>query len=284
MDDTDKSRGQPRVLVVEDDKGVQAVYRRAFASTDWHVEFATSAEEALELTATQAFDVYVVDKNLPGMTGVEFVREMRKSDDVARCLMVTGYASMDSAIETANLRVDAYVEKPFSVLDLLGKVKELVATGPARRSPAEKRLSHFFATGEAQKEEEREATDERTGVLVARADPELREQITRHLSTDRHRLEFVDTLSKVSLSDGAPEYSVVFGRIGGTERETADVEVDWMVRARSSWPDAVFVVVSERADVEAVTRLLDAGVTAILDRHAAWFEENLENISSILLD
>src|SRR3712207_2119015 len=104
---------QRRALIVDDEPTVASALSLAAGDAAWEVETAHSAEEALRLLTTRKFDAILVDKNLPGMTGVELIRRARELHRAAAIVMMTGYASPESASETLNLGVDAYIEKPF---------------------------------------------------------------------------------------------------------------------------------------------------------------------------
>lgn len=115
-----------RVLIVDDEPAVRATLILASKKQSWQVEAVESAEDALEKTKQMSFDVAVVDKNLPGMTGVDFVREIRKTNQSLGIIMITGFASADSALETLHLGIDSYLEKPFdNIFDVIKKIEQV---------------------------------------------------------------------------------------------------------------------------------------------------------------
>ena len=126
---------QRRVLLVDDEPAIAASLELAFDDEGWEVTTASSGEEAMELFAPGRFDVVVTDKNLPEMTGVEVVREMRALDGAVAIMMLTGYPSKRSAIDTLNFGVDAYVEKPVrDVFRLTARARTIIKRKAKKRA------------------------------------------------------------------------------------------------------------------------------------------------------
>lgn len=121
---------QVRVLIVDDEPAFTEVLQIAFEEAGWTVMKAETGEDGLRTLhdPAAAVDVLVVDKNLPGMSGVDFIREVRRQNRKIRILMATGYASVESAVETLNLGIDAYLEKPLPhIFDVTRAVKTALA-------------------------------------------------------------------------------------------------------------------------------------------------------------
>jgi len=105
-----------RVLIVDDEPVVIRVLSAALGGSEFTIDSVDSAEAALDKLSPGAFDVLIVDKNLPGRNGINLVRELRSRGDDLPAILITGYASAASAAEALNVGVDAYLEKPFGDL------------------------------------------------------------------------------------------------------------------------------------------------------------------------
>ena len=105
---------EARILVLDDDESMRMTVVAVLTPQEWKIDQAGSAEEALDLCKDTSYDVMLVDKNLPGKSGVEFIREIRRLGSDAAVIMITGYASAASAFEMVNLGIDAYIEKPIA--------------------------------------------------------------------------------------------------------------------------------------------------------------------------
>ncbi len=106
-----------RVLLVEDEDVIRRILAALVEELGHTVVEARDGEEALlQLDAPTPPDLIIADKNLPGINGLEVLRQARARCPDAQLMMVTGYASYESAVEALRLGVCEYLEKPF--LDL----------------------------------------------------------------------------------------------------------------------------------------------------------------------
>ncbi|HCA59168.1 MAG TPA: Fis family transcriptional regulator, partial [Blastocatellia bacterium] len=86
------------VLVCDDEEIMRDVLETILSGAGYKVELARTGEEALELYPTQAFDIVLMDVSMPGMGGLTALEEMIKLDPEAVVLMVTAFATFDTAI------------------------------------------------------------------------------------------------------------------------------------------------------------------------------------------
>jgi len=125
----DDSAAAGRVLVVDDHaaarQGVVDVLRLA----GYAVDSAASAVEALPLAERRAVDVVITDLQMPGVSGLEFIRQLAERRLPTQVIMVTAHATIASAVEAMRLGAFDYLEKPFDA----GQLEELVARAMQRR-------------------------------------------------------------------------------------------------------------------------------------------------------
>ena len=106
-----------RLLVVDDEPAICEVLRQYLGRQGFEVEVAESAEDALTLwQGGVTFDVVLVDKNLPGKSGIDFVREAHRTYPEATTLIITGYPSRESVTDALHAGASGYVIKPFESL------------------------------------------------------------------------------------------------------------------------------------------------------------------------
>lgn len=112
------------VLVVDDEAVVQKVLREALRRGGYRVTSAASAEEAIDLMQKRRFDLVLTDKNLPGASGMEVMRVARSLNPAPAIVMITGYSSLDSAVEAMDIGAHDYIEKPIhDVEDLRTRIR-----------------------------------------------------------------------------------------------------------------------------------------------------------------
>lgn len=112
------------VLVIDDEEVMLTLFDELLTRQGYKVSLANSGEKALESLGSTAFNLLVVDKNLPGISGLETIREARRINPDVEAMIITGYASVDSALEAMEMGAYDYLTKPFRSLDVVkGKVE-----------------------------------------------------------------------------------------------------------------------------------------------------------------
>lgn len=104
-----------RVLVVDDHAQSRESIADVLSRLGHRVDGVSSAVEALQRLEREAFDVVITDLQMPGMSGLEFIRELQRRPSGAQIIMVTAYASVSSAVEAMRHGAFDYIEKPFSI-------------------------------------------------------------------------------------------------------------------------------------------------------------------------
>src|SRR6185503_4336728 len=115
----------PTVLVVEDDARIRVALGMALEEEGHHVVEAASAEEALDAFRRAPADVVLVDVVLPGMSGLDLCRELRKTSD-ALIVMVTARTDTHDVVAGLEAGADDYVTKPFAPKELSARIRALL--------------------------------------------------------------------------------------------------------------------------------------------------------------
>jgi two-component system KDP operon response regulator KdpE len=111
-----------RVLIVDDDPQIRRVLRMALVKQGLEVADARSGDEALEKFEAARYDLVILDMNMPGMSGLEACRLLRDTSEAA-IIMLTVRDSEEDKIKALDAGADDYVTKPFSVPELLARVR-----------------------------------------------------------------------------------------------------------------------------------------------------------------
>ena len=110
-----------RVLVVDDEPSICALLASVLPLPQYAVTTHGSAEDALADFEPGHFDIALLDKNLPGQSGLELLAVLRARDPELPVLLMTGFASMETAIEALRRGAYDYLEKPFADIDLVAR-------------------------------------------------------------------------------------------------------------------------------------------------------------------
>ncbi len=109
----------PRVLTVDDEEVVCESIRRVLAGEGYEVETTTSSREGLEMIRREVFDLLLLDIKMPEMDGIELLRAARSVSPETEVIIVTGYATIETAVEAVKLGAFDYLEKPVSPPQLI---------------------------------------------------------------------------------------------------------------------------------------------------------------------
>jgi len=129
-----------RALVIDDEPVVLKSYSRILRGGGMEVECAASGDYGLELASKNRFDVLLLDLKLPDVGGMEILRRVKQARPSAAVVMVTGYPSVETAVEAMKLGACDYAVKPFSPKEL----REVVARALRPRKRQERPQGDHF--------------------------------------------------------------------------------------------------------------------------------------------
>jgi two-component system OmpR family response regulator len=122
-----------RVLLVEDKVKLAAILARGLHKEGLSADVATTGEEALWMAASTPYDAVILDVMLPGIDGFETCRRLRADQVWAPVLMLTARESIDDRVAGLDSGADDYLTKPFSLRELLARLRALIRRGAAAR-------------------------------------------------------------------------------------------------------------------------------------------------------
>jgi len=115
--------GRLNALVVDDEKATRAFLTEALRSSNHRVTEASTGREALDSLECSAYDIVFTDLCLPGMGGMDLIKASRRIQPDARVVMLTGYGTIESAVQALRLGADGFLTKPVT----LGQVEDIVS-------------------------------------------------------------------------------------------------------------------------------------------------------------
>jgi DNA-binding response OmpR family regulator len=106
------------ILVVDDEVAVNNNIRKILNKKGFQVDQAVSKDEALERIETGTYRLVLLDLKIPGVKGLELLSAIRDKQPDAKVIIITGYASIDTAVESARMGAVAYLPKPFTPAEI----------------------------------------------------------------------------------------------------------------------------------------------------------------------
>lgn len=132
-----------QILIVDDDLPVCKSIAKSLEREDYHIDTVLSGEEALQRMSQQSYHLVITDLMMPGISGLELLRNIRNVHPGVMVLMITGYPSIRAAVESIRLGAFDYLPKPFTPEEIRGQVARALArqllqppTGPAEEPAA----------------------------------------------------------------------------------------------------------------------------------------------------
>jgi len=113
-----------RVLLVDDEKEFVEVLKERLENRSLRVTTASNGTEALEAVKKKKFDAIILDFQMPGMNGVETLKEILALDSDAQVILLTGHGSVGASVEAIKGGAVDFMEKPADINDLLEKIGE----------------------------------------------------------------------------------------------------------------------------------------------------------------
>jgi two-component system phosphate regulon response regulator OmpR len=124
----------PHLLIIDDDNRIRTLLARYLGEQGFRVTSASNAEDARRRLAGLAFDLLIVDVMMPGETGMELTKSLRKTMKVP-ILMLTARAEAENRIMGLELGADDYLAKPFEPRELLLRINNILKRGQASTGP-----------------------------------------------------------------------------------------------------------------------------------------------------
>jgi DNA-binding NtrC family response regulator len=135
-----------RILIVDDDENIRKVLTTILEEEGYTVDSAENARKAIERTKKNFYNLALIDIRLPDMEGIELLTKMRDTTPKMRKIIITGYPTLQNAIEAVNRGADAYILKPFNMDKVLATIKEQLRKQEEEMRYSQEKVVEFIET------------------------------------------------------------------------------------------------------------------------------------------
>src|SRR5437016_1111260 len=118
MNPPESTKMPEKVLIIDDEQGLRNMLKFSLQKRGYEVFDAESGEQALALAKTQSFELAVCDIMMPGMDGVQVLKALKEISPSTEVIMATGYATLETAVESMKQGAFDYITKPYSLANL----------------------------------------------------------------------------------------------------------------------------------------------------------------------
>jgi len=107
-------KGQANILVMDDEESMRDSCLQTLSRDGNHVKAAKNGSEGLIMLARESFDLIILDLKMPGLSGMEMLKKIKEDDPEAMVIVITGYATVESAVEAMKTGAFDFIPKPFT--------------------------------------------------------------------------------------------------------------------------------------------------------------------------
>ena len=149
---------RPRILVVDDDESVRKVLATILEEEGYAIDTAKNGREAIKKSKVKFYNLALIDIRLTDMEGTKLLTRVKDTMPKMRKIIITGYPSLQNAIEAVNRGADAYVLKPFDMEKVLETIKDQLKKQEEEKRYTQKKVGEFIETRVKELEEEKTIT------------------------------------------------------------------------------------------------------------------------------
>jgi len=117
---------QIRILVVDDEPKICHLIEELFKLDGYQIDISFSGVEALQMMKRYNYQLLITDLKMPGIDGLELIQKAKELNPEIRTIMVTGYITVETAVQSLRHGVDDYIKKPFNIMELKKVVKRIL--------------------------------------------------------------------------------------------------------------------------------------------------------------
>jgi DNA-binding NtrC family response regulator len=147
-----------RILIVDDDEDIRKVLTAILEDEGYTVESVGTAKKAIAKTGEEFYNLGLIDIRLPDMEGIELLTRMKETTPKMRKIIITGYPTLQNAVEAVNRGADAYIIKPFDVKKVLRTIKEELTKQQEENRYSQEKVAEFIETRVKELEVEKKLT------------------------------------------------------------------------------------------------------------------------------
>ncbi len=144
-----------RIIVVDDDEGIRKVLKTILEEEGYVVDTAENGKEAIKKSNAKFYNLALIDIRLPDMEGTKLLSAIKETTPKMVKIIITGYPSLQNAIEAVNKDADAYILKPFDMGKVLNKIREHLKKQKEAKKYSQEKVTEFIETRVKELEEEK---------------------------------------------------------------------------------------------------------------------------------
>jgi DNA-binding NtrC family response regulator len=135
-----------RILIVDDDESIRKILSTILEDEGYVVETAENGREAIDKSTMRFYNLALIDVRLPDIEGVILLTRLKETVPRMRKIIITGFPSIQNAIEAVNNKADGYMLKPFEIGKILETIKEQLKKQQEEKEYDQNKVTEFIET------------------------------------------------------------------------------------------------------------------------------------------
>jgi DNA-binding NtrC family response regulator len=135
-----------RILIVDDDESIRKILSTILEDEGYVVETAENGREAIDKSTMKFYNLALIDVRLPDIEGVTLLARFKETVPRMRKIIITGFPSIQNAIEAVNNKADGYMLKPFEIGKILETIKEQLKKQQEEKEYNQNKVTEFIET------------------------------------------------------------------------------------------------------------------------------------------
>jgi two-component system response regulator AtoC len=137
---------EARILIVDDDENIRKVLMAILEDKGYNMVAVGTAREAIKKTEKDCYNLALIDIRLPDMEGIDLLTKIRETTPRMRKIIITGYPTLQNAVDAVNRGADAYIMKPFDVERVLSTISEQLRKQEQEKEYSQDKVAEFIQT------------------------------------------------------------------------------------------------------------------------------------------
>lgn len=135
-----------RIIIIDDDKSIRQVLKTILEQEGYTVDTADTGKQAVLKTNERAYNLALIDMRLPDIDGIDLILKIKDTTPRMRKIIVTGYPTIQNAMEAVNRQADAFILKPFDVEKVLQTIREQLMKQDEEKQFSQEKVTAFIKT------------------------------------------------------------------------------------------------------------------------------------------
>ena len=138
--------GNARIIIIDDDESIRKILSTILEEEGYMVDTANNGKEGIRKTNDNCYDLALIDMRLPDIEGIDLLLKIKDTTPRMRKIIITGFPTIQNAMEAVNRRADAFILKPFEVEKVLQTIREQLKKQEEDREFSQGKVAAFIET------------------------------------------------------------------------------------------------------------------------------------------